>query len=132
MTNEKYVIPIGFNSADDSDLNTSIDGLKMLKEKGQYIFNDKIFTVKDMDDNISIQSENIVKNSLNYVKKYYKPSPICMRNYFFKRLPFFDWVFDYNVKEDLLKDFIAGLTVRIFSFFLFEIKSFKIVLLNSS
>ena len=34
-----------------------------------------------------------------------------MIDFFFARFPIFYWITKYNVKEDLLKDFITGLTV---------------------
>ena len=34
-----------------------------------------------------------------------------MKYFFLERFPFFKWIREYNVKEDLLKDFVAGLTV---------------------
>ena len=59
-----------------------------------------------------IKSSNILKSSRTYFKKYYKPSPSCMKNYIFKRFPILDWIFDYDVKQNIIKDMIAGLTVN--------------------
>lgn len=60
-----------------------------------------------------LESENVFKSSLNYVKKYYKPSKKCCGNFLFKRIPFLDWLIKYNMKENFLKDIIGGITVGI-------------------
>ena len=36
-----------------------------------------------------------------------------MKNYILRRLPFFEWIFHYDFKNDFVKDLIAGLTVGI-------------------
>jgi hypothetical protein len=58
-----------------------------------------------------IKSENAFRSAGRYIKKYYKPSPTCLKNYFFHRFPFFEWILQYDLKNDLVKDIIAGLTV---------------------
>jgi hypothetical protein len=35
-----------------------------------------------------------------------------MKDYFFARVPFFYWILKYNLKTDLPKDLITGLTVN--------------------
>lgn len=65
------------------------------------------FTFLDNED------DDIVKDAIHYVKKYYKPSRTCLINYFFKRLPFADWIRTYDFRHDLFKDLVAGLTVKI-------------------
>ena len=40
-----------------------------------------------------------------------------MIDFFFSRFPFFYWIIKYNLKENLLKDFITGLTVSLFYYF---------------
>ena len=59
------------------------------------------------------KSENVVKSAANYLKKNYKPSPDCMKRYLFKRIPFLKWCFNYNIKANLLKDIIGGITIGI-------------------
>ena len=59
------------------------------------------------------KSENVVKSAANYLKKNYKPSPDCMKRYLFKRIPFLRWCLNYNIKENLLKDIIGGITIGI-------------------
>ena len=36
-----------------------------------------------------------------------------MTEYFFKRVPFCKWIFEYDLKTNLIKDIIAGLTIGI-------------------
>ena len=84
------------------------------------------FTVKELEQRYAFKSDEdpapaIVKDTVNYMKKYFRPSPKCMKNFFIERLPFLSWISAYDVKGNLLKDFIAGLTVRgslfIFSYY---------------
>ena len=37
-------------------------------------------------------SNDLMPNIKNYLKKYYKPSPSCMKRYIFKRFPILDWL----------------------------------------
>ena len=72
------------------------------------------FTAKTMEERFGykqIKPDDPIRSAANYVAKYYKPSPVCMKNYFFARFPFFDWIRTYNIKENFVKDLIAGLTV---------------------
>lgn len=76
----------------------------------------KKLSEKELEENysyVSLKSQNVLRSGMKYVRKYYKPSPMCMKNYFYKRLPFFSWILKYNIREDLLKDIIAGLTLGI-------------------
>ena len=61
----------------------------------------------------NIASANVIKSGQTYIKKYYRPSGQCMTGYFFKRFPFFKWIWDYNFKKDITKDLIAGLTLGV-------------------
>jgi hypothetical protein len=58
-----------------------------------------------------LKQDDVIDRTLHYLKKNYKPSKDCLINYFFKRLPFFDWIRRYDIKHDLIKDLIAGITV---------------------
>jgi hypothetical protein len=74
------------------------------------------FTIKELEQRYAFKSDEdpspaIVKDTINYMKKYFRPSPKCMKNFFIERLPFLSWLSVYDVKGNLLKDFIAGLTV---------------------
>jgi hypothetical protein len=73
----------------------------------------ELFDKNNIEDRISYRSDNVFKSTANYCAKYYKPSGSCMKNYFFKRFPFFNWILSYDIKSDLLKDLVAGLTVRV-------------------
>jgi hypothetical protein len=73
-------------------------------------------SAKQMEDNYSyatLKSQNVLRSTYKYMKKYYKPSPICLRSYFVRRLPFAQWILKYNFREDLLKDLVAGVTLGI-------------------
>ena len=59
------------------------------------------------------QGQNPAKSTIKYVKKYYKPSKTCCSNYLLKRIPFINWIINYDLKEALLKDLIGGITVGI-------------------
>jgi hypothetical protein len=103
--NDKY-------PADDSNIDTSFEILteKTLQEKFSY----KKF-----------RSDNAFKSAAHYIAKYYKPSGNCMKNYFFQRFPFFEWILSYDIKLNLIKDLIAGLTVKnLFILLLVKISSF--------
>ena len=58
-------------------------------------------------------NNNPLTGARNYVKKYYKPSLGCMKMHLEKRIPIISWLKVYNIREDLLKDFIGGLTIGI-------------------
>ncbi|CAF0955390.1 unnamed protein product [Brachionus calyciflorus] len=76
----------------------------------------EVFNEKSLEEKFTykkIKSDNVLKSSANYLKKYYKPSPSCAKNYFFKRFPFFDWIRKYDIKQNFVKDLIAGLTIGI-------------------
>lgn len=76
--------------------------------------NIELYTEKTLEEKFSynkLKSDNVLKSTANYCMKYYKPSGNCMKNYFFKRFPFFEWILSYDVKQNLVKDLIAGLTV---------------------
>ncbi len=59
------------------------------------------------------QSDNVIKSTLHYFGKYYKPGGSCMKNYLLDRFPFIKWVKNYNLKENTLPDIISGLTIGI-------------------
>jgi len=63
--------------------------------------------------NLVSKSDNIFYGTKNYIKKYYKPSPTCMKNFLQDRIPFIKWIRTYKIKESLAKDIIAGLTIGV-------------------
>ena len=74
------------------------------------------FTAKTLEERFvfnPIEPDNPLKATTNYINKYYKPTPNCMKKYFFARFPFFDWIQSYSIKDNLLKDLIAGLTIGV-------------------
>lgn len=109
--------------ADNSSKRSSV------KKKGEYNFgfseNDEhlyghersrpVLTAKYLESTYQYNdynSDNILKGSMNYVKKYYKPSRNCCQSFLYKRIPFIEWISKYDLKQNLLKDLIGGLTVK--------------------
>ena len=78
--------------------------------------NTDIFDRRSIESRISYKSDNILRSTANYCAKYYKPTPSCMKSFFFKRFPFFSWIISYDIKSDFLKDLVAGLTVLYYYF----------------
>jgi hypothetical protein len=79
-----------------------------------YENNRPIFTEKDLRERYSfskIASNDALKGGINYVAKKYRPSRVCLLNFLFERIPFISWIQTYDVKTNLLKDIIAGLTI---------------------
>jgi hypothetical protein len=74
------------------------------------------FDAKNMEQAFGyreLEGDNAFKSTATYLKKYYRPSGDCLLNFFFHRLPFFDWIRTYNIKEDLAKDLVGGLTLGV-------------------
>lgn len=61
----------------------------------------------------SVDTDNLWLNTKHYFKKYYTPNKACWKRYFKARLPILEWLPKYNVKENLLKDMIGGLTIGV-------------------
>jgi len=79
-------------------------------------FNRQELNAKDIENKYAIstyKSNSIFNDTKNYMIKYYKPSRGCMKNYLFDRIPFLRWILSYDVKENLVKDIIAGLTIGV-------------------
>lgn len=83
-----------------------------------------MFDRRSIESRISYKSDNVFRSTMNYCVKYYKPNGTCMKNFFFKRFPFFSWIISYDIKECLLKDLVAGLTVN--EFITFKLLSFDL------
>ena len=58
-----------------------------------------------------LKSNDALKSSINYCKKYYRPNGDCFINFLLNRFPFFRWIVSYDVKQNLVKDIISGLTI---------------------
>jgi hypothetical protein len=74
----------------------------------------EFLTEKYMEDHYNfdnLKTENVLRSTAHYIRKYYTPSPRCGLSYLYKRIPFIKWIQEYNVKEDFVKDLVAGLTV---------------------
>lgn len=52
--------------------------------------------------------------------KHCAPSAKCVKKNIYNRIPCIKWLKKYNIKECLLADFFAGLTVNKFYFFFFS------------
>ena len=77
----------------------------------------EFLTEKYMEDHYNfdnLKTENVLRSTAHYIRKYYTPSPRCGLAYLYKRIPFIKWIQEYNVKEDFVKDLVAGLTVTFF------------------
>ena len=59
----------------------------------------------------NLQTANILKSSVNYLTKYYMPSESCCTKYVNDRFPCIDLIRKYDLKQNLLKDCLGGLTV---------------------
>lgn len=59
------------------------------------------------------ESENVLKSAQNYLIKKYKPSRTCLNNYVNARFPIFKWVKNYNIRNNIIKDAISGVTIGI-------------------
>ena len=71
---------------------------------------------EDLGKKYTIQTAkqpSVLYGTKRYITKHYKPSLLCLKNYCLKRFPLFDWIRKYSIKEDFLKDLIAGLTIGI-------------------
>jgi hypothetical protein len=105
----------GFTSISVEDLITRSDANIDLIDD-EFEINQTKLSTKQLEENFSyasLQSQNIFRSGYKYVRKYYRPSPKCLGNYMLRRVPFLKWILKYNVREDLLKDLIAGLTLGI-------------------
>lgn len=60
-----------------------------------------------------LKSDNVIEGAGHYLKKNYKPSWTCLRHQFKSRLPIVSWLRNYDVRENLLKDIVCGITMGI-------------------
>ncbi len=98
-----------FQSVDHSEARSSSRHRNLLSagpiKNRHYLENNYTFNNKP--------SNNVITSTHTYVKKYYRPSRECMGGYFYKRFPFFKWIQNYKLKENIVKDIVAGVTVSI-------------------
>lgn len=99
---DKGLFNLGFSDRDENlyehERQRPVLSVKYLQSKYQYN---------------ELNSDNVIKSSLNYAKKYYKPSKNCCESYLNKRIPIIEWMRNYNIRENILKDIIGGITVGI-------------------
>lgn len=99
----------------------------MIKSQSSHIFspNRQYFNEKTISEKYTfrdVESDNVIRNTKNFIKKNYKPSKLCCRRFFKLRFPLFAWLKVYNIKNNLLKDIIGGLTIG-----LIEIPQSKVI-----
>jgi hypothetical protein len=96
-------------TADDAGNSTKFDGNAARRKQS-------IFTVEKLNERYNLNQdfdESPMDGTWNYIKKYYKPTPAFFKRQLFKRIPFLDWIRQYNVKEWLVSDIVSGLTIGI-------------------
>jgi len=79
-------------------------------------FNREELTIKDIEEKYEVRSpksDSVWHGTKNYIVKYYKPSGYCMKNFLLDRIPFLKWIQTYDIKENLAKDIIGGLTIGV-------------------
>lgn len=57
------------------------------------------------------ENKNAVRDAMHYCKKHYEPSGRCCSRFLNRRIPFINWIRDYDFKESLLNDIVGGITV---------------------
>jgi len=74
-----------------------------------------IFTQEDFDEDFSPKQRHskTVKERVKNSAANFKCNPSCVKRFLFSVLPFLPIMRDYSVKEDLVNDLIAGLTVGV-------------------
>jgi hypothetical protein len=86
--------------------------------------NGPVYTSKYLQPSYSFgkkKGSNILKDSFNYVKKYYMPNANNCRTLLYRRIPPLQWIKEYDIKQNLLKDVVGGITVnfskKLYSFY---------------
>jgi hypothetical protein len=82
----------------------------------------RVYTEKKLEevyDYNKSKTDNAFKSTINYLVKYYKPNGSCAKNYLVDRFPIIDWLSKYDIKENFVKDLIAGITVKLNNFLSF-------------
>jgi hypothetical protein len=77
--------------------------------------NGPVYTSKYLQPSYSFgkkKGSNILKDSFNYVKKYYMPNANNCRTLLYRRIPPLQWIKEYDIKQNLLKDVVGGITVN--------------------
>jgi hypothetical protein len=76
----------------------------------------RIFTIDKLNEQYHLNQdfvESPIGGTWNYIKKYYTPTPAFFKRQLFKRVPFLQWIQEYNIKEWLVSDIVSGLTIGI-------------------
>lgn len=59
------------------------------------------------------KSDNVLKSTKHYLGKNYAPNTNCVKMFMLNFLPIIDWMRNYNIRINLIKDVIGGLTIGI-------------------
>ena len=60
-----------------------------------------------------IKLPNMWRDLKKHFQKHYKPSANCLGSFLLDTVPMCRWILEYNVRENLFKDFVAGITIGI-------------------
>jgi hypothetical protein len=115
MAENNHIPNVPMNNTKELPVDPNYKKINKIHHYEQYFKRTEI-NEEDLEKKYSYQaakSPDLLYGTKRYFTKHYKPSLICIKNYSLKRVPFFEWIIKYNIKEDLLKDLIAGLTVGI-------------------
>ena len=66
-----------------------------------------------LNDGSELGKDEILHHISSYFKRKYKPSKTCMKEFVDSKLPILKWIRRVDLKNDLLKDLIVGLTVGV-------------------
>jgi hypothetical protein len=105
--NSKEFSPIDLSSSTTNE--TKLD-------KNIFAKRQSIFTVEKLNERYHLNQDfddSPMGGTWNYIKKYYKPTPAFFKRQLFKRIPFLEWIRQYNIKEWLVSDIVSGLTIGI-------------------
>ena len=75
-----------------------------------------IYTEIELNDahpSKKIESNNIIASGIHHVKKHYKPSADCTKNFLLDRFPIFKWILNYDFKQNTVQDLVGGFTIGI-------------------
>ena len=74
-------------------------------------FNQNTFQTRYSFRKLKVKSP--LYSTKNYLKKNYKPSRTCLKRFALDRLPVVNLLRNYEIKSNLFKDLIGGLTIGV-------------------
>ena len=76
---------------------------------------DIVFTSKYLESTQqafhTYHSDDIIGDSIHYIKKNFKPTKKNSKNFLYSRIPVIQWFPTYDIEKNLVKDLVSGLTV---------------------